>query len=455
MTPKSFVHLMKLEAELLRNEIDSLKNAQSRFILITVSIITLMFTVFTILPQNKSTFNYSSSDISTQYSSFFIPIMWLLPLLLISPFSRMFYDKAIAITRMSGYYNVLEESMHEDFNHLGWERSRQLLRSSNLTSDSEITNFIQDYDIPNLEKYKPWKSISVFDKLIYFLSLFGGDFFSKNRPKTFYWRYAYMIFFLISLFSVFVSFYVFFRINFIIGEDIQLPTFNSNLIYSISIIFLFQLLFLTTSLLNLRTIYNLEYGAKSYKINVIVWEIIILERYKHKTILPIKSWLLNYCTITTNSEIKNFIKQVYGLDDIYIINSKLKKLYEKSNKLLDSKVKKQINIFINDFSQFNYIIHPIRHSQYEKYNSEIKYIHKLVTSCKINETCWIRSYSLITYYFIKSIYFSIKIKAIYHRDIHRKLRSKITKYCLLMIILYIFLIIPFLIYYCINIYQKY
>lgn len=102
------------EHELLREELNNLKNCQVTYFTASVTATTLIFTV--------------AARISPPE---FPGAAYLFPLAILIPTWFIFFDKATGITRIVGYYRILEEWLQgegKDYKFIGWENSLKLFR---------------------------------------------------------------------------------------------------------------------------------------------------------------------------------------------------------------------------------------------------------------------------------------------------------------------------------------
>jgi hypothetical protein len=102
------------EKEALRTELVSLKNCQITFLTYTVTGTGLLM-------------GFAVNLVSTDKSPLpMLGIMYLVPLTIILPFWWIFFDKATTITRIVGYYRILEELIIDpksNVTFLGWENA--------------------------------------------------------------------------------------------------------------------------------------------------------------------------------------------------------------------------------------------------------------------------------------------------------------------------------------------
>jgi hypothetical protein len=162
------------------------------------------------------------------------PSLYLIPLLLVIPAWWVFFDKATTITRIVGYYKILE-SMHineNKYNYYGWEKSLEIFRLN-----QETGNLIW----PEYEKNRTWKNMF---SIIFF------------RTTHRYWVLNYYVYFGLSLVSLSMYF------------KTASELFTMAGILGISFVLL-------SALWNFRMTWHLIYGKYSYRANTYFWDRIL------------------------------------------------------------------------------------------------------------------------------------------------------------------------------------
>lgn len=210
---KKIKYLAEKEHDFLRGELVHLKDCQVKFLTFSVTATAVILGII-----GRSSLMYSTGSK--------VPIggMWLIPLAVLLPAWWIFFDKATTITRIVGYFRLLEKIILEETNvsnFPGWENALEEFR----------------------KKYTGGKFIDLKElfKILIFLT--------THR----YWVITYYIFFFLSL----VCF---------IGSWKE-----SNLL----IIFFAGGLFLITTLWNARILWALIDGKYSFNNNAKRWEDIL------------------------------------------------------------------------------------------------------------------------------------------------------------------------------------
>jgi hypothetical protein len=91
--------LIKKELSLLKKEISALKECQTRYVVLTITAVGLLFAYIIpgLIDANKC-----------NYLNHIINFTCLVPLIIILPLSCIFFNKATTLFRIVGYYQILE-----------------------------------------------------------------------------------------------------------------------------------------------------------------------------------------------------------------------------------------------------------------------------------------------------------------------------------------------------------
>jgi hypothetical protein len=200
----------------LREELHNLKNCQVTFLTLSITVTGVILGVATSLIQAP-----------------FLGIASLFPLIVLFPSWWVFFDKATTITRIVGYYRILEKLIlghYKANNFMGWENALGEFRKR------------QQADPLNLP-YKQWPH--------------GLRNILLLRTPHQYWVISYYTFFALSALCVVLS--------------TVLLKGSWYLIFSV----LGALLFIMTSWRNMRTVWNLIEGRNSYDCNEHFWKQIL------------------------------------------------------------------------------------------------------------------------------------------------------------------------------------
>ena len=114
MLKESYVKLYEQERKALREELYNLKSCQITFLTTSITATGLLLGLA-----------------STFASDPFKGIAFIFPLLVLIPSWWIFFDKATTITRVVGYYRILESLILDNCtaeNYMGWENSLRLSR---------------------------------------------------------------------------------------------------------------------------------------------------------------------------------------------------------------------------------------------------------------------------------------------------------------------------------------
>ncbi len=211
-----------LEHDKLREELANLKKCQVTFITTAVT-------------ATGAIFGLLGLDFIVDYREYIA----LVPLVILLPFWMMFFDKAMTITRIVGYYRViegllLERTTADEF--IGWENALGKYRK---------------------EKSKIKKAISEDDREE-----------SIAREKTnlrskSYWLLVYLIFLFLSIICLWISFSI--GIN---GENGGIDRYHTLLIFS-------TVLVAFVAVLNFIAYIQLTRGAHSYTFTQAIWNRIL------------------------------------------------------------------------------------------------------------------------------------------------------------------------------------
>lgn len=269
--------LMKEELRLLREELIDLKECQTRYVSLSVTVAAAIFAY--LVPGLEGLIQSSS------YSSIYFKInpICLIPLVIILPISSIFFHKASTLFRAVGYYQILEHfNMGNNVDsYIGWENSLNLFRKY----EKKREVFIKS----KYGSIESWRKLSETDKLVYFFTvIFGFDFksFEKSYSKQqSYWELVYSTFFLISSLCFILTLAPVFiwasHIN--LTMDIISANFHSNK-FSILLIWTFFSASIYFFRNNLKKLYQLERGFHSYDANYILWKSILIDKISIESI---------------------------------------------------------------------------------------------------------------------------------------------------------------------------
>lgn len=286
--------LIEKEIEILKEEMRALKECQTRYFCLAV---TSTGVIFAYLLSGVDVFlcNYIRYD-SALNTEIIIDPVFLTPLLIILPLCCIFFDKAQTISRIVGYYQLLEcfsLGKCDPDKFIGWENSLSRLRECGRYREKRIKRYLADIYL--------WENLRYFCKLKYFFTFFGfgvtdqeqnnpcnqcgkshSDRYHCRFPKKsqMYLRLIYLAFLLISTFC--------FVIIVIIILHLFLCTPKNNWMWEIfhtnkATIILTYILFvfsLYTFVYNLKILYQLEMGFHSFKANQIFWEKILFNSFE-------------------------------------------------------------------------------------------------------------------------------------------------------------------------------
>jgi hypothetical protein len=221
------LEIYKREHELMKDDLFHLKDCQIKFIAFAVTATGFLLSILA---------NGKSSE-----------AFYLIPLIILLPGWCVFFDKAVTLARMLGYYTILEGLIvgrYESKNFKGWERALGEYREN---SEKKL-----------MASKSSWKTISIREKIGFFFEVV----LLRRNIKPNYWHLIYSIFFWLSWLCIGLSIS---SISTFLGQNIM-----SKL--SILIIGFLTLIF---SVSNLRTLHELEKGKYSCKSNNIAWKKIL------------------------------------------------------------------------------------------------------------------------------------------------------------------------------------
>jgi len=231
----NIIEILLMEREILRRELQDLKNCQVRYFSLSIAATGVLFGL--------------GSDLFMENAP---TILFLVPLIIILPCWWIFFDKATTITRIVGYTRLLEAiitSLNKtDYYYIGWENALDKFR----------------IERDKIQKGKPlYKKLA--DK---FLNILAGC----RILITFKTTHRYWI----------INWYTFFGIAVLcwtLGNDIVTCSNSLSCIYSIKF-FGPGFLILFSTLFNLYLLGNLTDGKFSLRSSYIFWESILKVRSK-------------------------------------------------------------------------------------------------------------------------------------------------------------------------------
>lgn len=208
--------LYEQEYNSLREELHHLKSCQVTFLTFAVTSTGILFGL--VLK-------------SAPYPTF--GIYYLFPLIVIIPFWWIFFDKATTITRIVGYYRILELLIlgkKTSANYRGWENSLEDFRNKQNRNE-----------LPKIPK----SSLKIVLQRSIHLIIF--------RTTHRYWLLSFSVFFGISLICIFAC---------VSNINLGVLRYSDKLAIVCSIIITF-----ITALWNIKVVWQLIYGKKSYQNN--------------------------------------------------------------------------------------------------------------------------------------------------------------------------------------------
>jgi hypothetical protein len=223
------------EMDILRKELRHLKDCQIKYFLLSI---TSTITVIAL---------------ATKFDKV-SPYIFLTPLIVVLPCWWTFFDKASSITRIVGYYRILEQMLLHDGIHryIGWERSLHKFR------DYQDNNRFDSIKMIHANKTK---------QVLELLSL-------KTTHK--YWMLNWYTFFSLVALSVTLSAISIACTTALLKSNIHFPVFLFVLILAIY-----------SSIANFRKVIDLIFGHSSYTVNEKRWEYILRIDPSNKYIIQI------------------------------------------------------------------------------------------------------------------------------------------------------------------------
>ncbi|HHM04915.1 MAG TPA: hypothetical protein ENJ19_04120 [Gammaproteobacteria bacterium] len=225
------------ERSALRQELHNLKGCQITFLTTTITATGLLLGL-------SATFLKHGADDAARLQG----LALFLPLAVIIPFWWIFFDKAKTITRVVGYYRVLEGLMlgrYEAKRYHGWENALEKMRRFREKKQGAKAYKVEpEYQIP-------WSRII-------FLT-------TSNR----YWPICYYIFLILSLISFFLG----------VTTVQDLDCGRAVLEIALAVIIMIS------AAVNLQAVWNLINGANSYRANEKAWKKILKVR-RRRTRVP-------------------------------------------------------------------------------------------------------------------------------------------------------------------------
>ena len=150
----------------LRNELQHLKQCQLRYFVLSITVTGVIFGVGAKLEEN------------------FDGSIFLAPLLVVIPCWWIFFDKAKTISRIIGYYRILENIVNGDecYTYIGWENSLEKFRrhkQENALTYNKIDKYdkkekirrLSRLDVPHKYWVINWYTYAILSILSLFLSL--------------------------------------------------------------------------------------------------------------------------------------------------------------------------------------------------------------------------------------------------------------------------------------------
>jgi hypothetical protein len=290
-------YLLK-EFDLLGEERRHLEETQLKYLSMTIAAVALLFA-------------YAAT--STKDS----PIIWfvfLIPTFLIIPTWFMFTTKAIRMTYLQGYEQLLESYLlnRVDFDHYGFENTLKGIVSNtfrnlhNLNSDfvGQVYHNIQTFRSENAQKFmgKQFLDLNEFGNLLiedplkteetikkglgyiswnsrengYFYKYLWEIFRPGGRTGT-YWTLIFKVCFLLTVASIVLSLATLICTKDISGISLSLYSINISLIWPVGIIFILLALFVYGYLIYRMTAmqYELHKGIFSYDSNYDLWCVVL------------------------------------------------------------------------------------------------------------------------------------------------------------------------------------
>jgi hypothetical protein len=232
--------LIGKELDYLRTELHDLKDCQIKFVAFAVTGTGFLFGITSIKD---------------------VPYSSLIPLLIIIPTWWIFFDKAKTISRIIGYYRILEYLYNDSENKYlekfrGWENARTSYRKKEEEKKESLNQRIQNF----LKHFRSSESrLDLKNKLIELITLQASS----------YWTISYGIFFGLSLVCILI-FILKIREN-------SINTFSGQLLSG-----LFFVTLIISMVVNFLTLLRLIWGKYSYDANTRIWN----ESFKIPNLIP-------------------------------------------------------------------------------------------------------------------------------------------------------------------------
>lgn len=224
----------------LREELHNLKGCQITFLTSSVTATGVILGI-------------AASLISTPFHSFsfspkIVSLIPLTPLIVLLPSWWVFFDKATTITRIIGYYRILEKLILqrcEAINFLGWENALGEFRKRQANGQLILPN-----------EYKDNLRFSTFIKMF---------FLRTTHP---YSVISYDTFFALSILCI-------------VASITSIVSFKIKTLLIFVIIILFVGLFLISAFWNVRALWRIIYGRHSYDCNECFWNQVLETKVSH------------------------------------------------------------------------------------------------------------------------------------------------------------------------------
>lgn len=275
--------MLEDEIKYMKDEIKSLKDCQTKYVSLSVTVVgvilSLFMTTYYTIPHNYSNISYNYTNASymqNNFNGYDVNIAWLIPLLILLPFSHIFFDKAKTIQRMIGYSQILEgfnRNRYPRNKFIGWESSMAKYRSLQEKEEKIIKQ----------KKYKIvcWEELEPINKTKFLLSTFGFPDASKSQIKpSYYMGLVYMTFFLITVLCLVLAICPAIK-N--ISYNCRMEMLRINMLNFI-IVLAFLLLSISVLKYDLKTLYQLQYGFHTIEANATLWEVLLLEKETYEKI---------------------------------------------------------------------------------------------------------------------------------------------------------------------------
>jgi hypothetical protein len=258
------LEVMLKERDQLRSELQQLKNCQLRYFTLSVTgsgiILSIVSSIIRMNLQTELMFAILS------------------PLAIVIPCWWIFFDKATTITRLTGYYQILEKMITANpkknkYPYWGYENALAFYRTQDnkATWDEFYERFKKENPLVKLENLsipnQIWYILNtdIMSLLRFFNSFLSNDNKKEDRPKytrNQYWLINFWTFTLLSLTCISISTVVAIAHKIVFGVLIIIP-------------FIF---FICTFIQTLRLLYSLRFGDFSYLIITEFWHYILIEK---------------------------------------------------------------------------------------------------------------------------------------------------------------------------------